>query len=78
MWWLRNTAKPSRIQIDNGAAMTSTAAVEWCERHNILTAFIQAGKRNQNAYIELVNPSFGYEVLNANLVITMGEVREIV
>ena len=69
--------KPRRIRVDNGAEMTSTAFVEWCERHKIQIVYIQPGKPNQNAYIERFNRSFRHEVLDANLFRTLSEVREI-
>ena len=69
--------KPRRIRVDNGAEMTSSTFVQWCERQQIQIVYIQPGKPNQNAYIERFNRSFRHEVLDANLFRTLGEVREI-
>ena len=68
--------KPRRTRVGNGAEMTSTAFVEWCERHEIQIVYIQPGKLNQNAYIERFNRSFRHEVLDANLFKTLSEIRE--
>lgn len=69
--------KPQRIRVDNGAEMTSSTFMAWCERQQIQIVYIQPGKPNQNAYIERFNRSFRHEVLDANLFGTLAEVREI-
>ena len=69
--------KPFRIRVDNGAEMTPTVFVQWCERQQIQIVYIQPGKPNQNAYIEQFNRSFRHEVLDVNLFRTLGDVREV-
>ena len=39
--------KPRRIRVDNGAEMTSTTFIEWCEQQQIQIIYIQPGKPSQ-------------------------------
>ena len=69
--------KPFRIRVDNGAEMTPTVFVQWCERQQIQIVYIQPGKPNQNAYIQRFNRSFCDELLDPYLFTTLLQRRAI-
>jgi len=45
--------KPAAIRCDNGPEYISHKLEEWTTKHQITLLFIQPGKPNQNAYIEM-------------------------
>jgi len=67
-------SRPRCFGVDNGAVMTSTVFVLWCERHKIQIVYIQPGKPSQNAYLERFNRSFRHALLDANLFRAVGKV----
>jgi putative transposase len=66
---------PSAVRVDNGPEFTADAFAEWCTDHGIAIHYIQPGKPDQNAYIERFNRSYRNEVLNANLLESVAELR---
>lgn len=69
---------PRMIRLDNGPELTSVKLQAWCESNGVELRFIQRGKPNQNAFIERFNRTFRSEVLNAYILETLEEVREVV
>jgi putative transposase len=69
--------KPQALRVDNGAELTATAFIEWCEHQQIQIWFIQPGKPDQNAFIERLNRSYREEVLDAYLFDSIKQVREV-
>lgn len=53
--------KPSAIRCDNGPEYLSAAIVEWAATWDINLEYIQAGKPQQNAYVERFNRTVRYE-----------------
>jgi putative transposase len=68
---------PRRIRCANGPEFISETLRAWCERHGITLVFIQPGNPNQNAYIERFNRTYRTEILNAWVVTTLDEVRDL-
>ena len=67
---------PKMIHVDNGPEFISLALEEWCRKHAINLAYIQPGKPMQNGYVERCNGSVRKELLNANVLYSLKEVRE--
>jgi putative transposase len=69
---------PRQIRVDNGPELISSKLVAWCDENQVRLHHIQPGKPTQNAYVERFNRSFRYEVLDAHLFDSLGQVRDIV
>lgn len=67
---------PKIIRVDNGPEMTAQVFVDWCKDNDVDIAYIEPGKRNQNAYIERFNRSYRTEVLDPHLFESLTQVRE--
>jgi putative transposase len=57
--------KPKYIRVDNGPEFISAALQAWANDREITFIFIEAGKPQQNGYVERFNRSFREEVLDA-------------
>ena len=49
--------QPQAIRVDNGPEYVNGKLMEWAEKRNVRQEYIQAGKPQQNAYIERYNRS---------------------
>lgn len=67
---------PQMIRVDNGPEFISHKLDAWCRQHNITLHHIQPGKPTQNAYVERFNGNMRRELLDANVFITLDDVRE--
>lgn len=72
MWGL-----PDAVRVDNGPEFLAEAFQSWCAKHGIEIRFIQAGKPNQNAFVERFNRSYREEILNAYLFESVEEVQRL-
>ena len=68
---------PKAIRCDNGPEIISQIFVDWCALHHIEIYYIQPGKPNQNPFIERFNRTYRSEVLNAHLLDSLDQVREV-
>jgi putative transposase len=68
---------PQRIRMDYGPELISWKMFDWAARHDVKLAFIQPGKPAQSAYIERFNRTFLEDVLDAFLLSSLQEAREI-
>jgi putative transposase len=66
-----------RARCDNGPEFVAEALRVWCERHGITLVLIQPGMPNQNAYIERFNRTYRTEILDAWVLTTLEEVRDL-
>lgn len=66
---------PEVIVCDNGPEFTSLAMDRWADRHGIKLSFIQAGKPQQNGFIESFNGKFREECLNQHLFRDMADAQ---
>lgn len=69
--------KPAEIRCDNGPEFLSHILVDYCNQQDITLKYIQPGKPTQNAYIERFNRSFREDVLDAYLLESLYELREL-
>jgi putative transposase len=69
--------RPRQLRCDNGPEFLADATKEWARQHSVHIHFIEPGKPNQNAYIERFNKSFRTEVLDAWVVASLDEVRDV-
>lgn len=67
---------PQTIRVDNGPEFIAQSTQEWCTKNHVTLQHIQPGKPNQNAYIERFNRSFREELLDANLFMSLEQVRD--
>ena len=71
----RYEGKPVRLRSDNGPEFISQDLQDWCKDHEVILHRIEPGKPTQNAYIEQFNGTFRGEVLNANKLSSLAQVR---
>lgn len=69
--------KPAEIRCDNGPEFLSCKLIEFCNKENIHIRYIQPGKPTQNAYIERFNRSYREDVLDAYLLESIEQLREL-
>lgn len=74
---IRLYGRPTRGRVDHGPELTAEAFVEWCAAQRIAIGYLQPGQPDQNAFIERFNRSFREEVLDAYLVDSLEQVREL-
>jgi putative transposase len=67
---------PQVLRTDNGPEFLGESFVQWAKANAMAIQYIQPGKPNQNAYIELFNRTFREEVLNQHLWASIDDVRE--
>ncbi|TBW98061.1 integrase core domain-containing protein, partial [Xanthomonas citri] len=68
--------KPAVIRCDNGPEYISGALLSWAQRHGIRVEHIQAGKPQQNAYVERYNRTIRYAWLAQTLFDTIDQVQD--
>jgi putative transposase len=66
--------KPAMIPEDNGPEYVSRKLIEWARKHHITLSYIQPGKPQQNAYIELYNRTVHNEWLGTYIFYSIQEV----
>jgi putative transposase len=66
---------PSAIRVDNGPEFTAQPFVDWCTDRGVAILYVQPGKPDQNADIERFNRTYRTQVLNAQLVESVAELR---
>jgi putative transposase len=66
---------PQMIRLDNGPEFISHKLDHWCRQQGITLHYIQPGKPTQNAYVERFNGNMRRELLNANVFLTLDDVR---
>ena len=69
--------KPDAIRVDNGPEYLSQVLTAWCQEQGGTLRYIQPGKPNQNASIERFNRTFRHAGLEADVVASLRQVREI-
>ena len=67
---------PDVLRVDNGPEFRSGEFTGWAENKGIEIRYIQAGKPNQNAYIERFNWTYREELLDLYIFESLEEVRE--
>lgn len=66
--------QPQIIRCDNGPEFISHEFTQWAKEHHIRIEYIQPGNPQQNAYIERLNRTVRYGLLQPNL---FGRIEEI-
>lgn len=69
--------RPEEIRCDNGPEFLSNRLVEFCNQENIRIKYIQPGKPTQNAFIERFNRSYREDVLDAYLLESLDQLKEL-
>ena len=69
--------KPWPMRVDNGSEMTGQLFVDWCCEEVVEFAYTQHGKSDQSAYIQRFSRLFRTEILEANILISLGQIREL-
>jgi putative transposase len=69
--------RPQAIRLDNGPELIAERFITWGAERAIDLRYIQPGKPDQNAFIERFNRTDRTEVLNAYVVESFEQVREI-
>ena len=67
--------KPTRIVSDNGTKLTSQAILKWINEYDVEWHYIDPGKPQQNAFIELFNGSLRDELLNEEMFDSLDDAR---
>jgi len=67
--------KPLSVVSDNGAELTSTAILNWCQEAGVEWHYIAPGKPTQNAFIESFNGKLRDELLNERRALMDGWAR---
>lgn len=67
---------PKQIRVDNGPELILVNLLNYCDENNVQLIHIQAGKPQQNGFIERFNGSFRRGFLNAYLFNSLSQVRE--
>ncbi len=68
--------KPRVLRCDNGPEYISGTLATWAEKHGVQLSFIQPGKSQQNAYIELYNRTVRYDWLGQYLFESIAQVQD--
>lgn len=71
----KGTAYPKMITVDNGREFTSKALDAWAYEHGVKLDFIRPGKPVENAVLESFNGRLRDEWLNANVFVSLHDVR---
>jgi putative transposase len=70
---------PQALRTDNGPEFLGWKAfINWAKAAGMAIQYVQPGKPNQNAYIERFNRTLREELLDANLLMRLDDVREAV
>ena len=69
--------KPKGIRTDNGPEFTSGLFQSWMDKNNITWVKIQKGKPQQNAIIERFNKTYREDVLDANILPSLEQLKVI-
>lgn len=69
--------RPQAIRLDNGPELIAERFLTWCAELGIELRYIQPGEPDQNAFIERFNRSYRTEVLNAYVLESLDQIREI-
>lgn len=69
--------KPDEIRCDNGPEFISHKLIDYCNRRGIKINYIQPGKPTQNAYIERFNRSYREDILDAYLLESLQQLKEL-
>ena len=67
--------RPLTMVSDNGAELTSTAVLRWCQERGVDWHYIAPGKPTQNAFIESFNGRLRDEFLNVHQFASLADVR---
>jgi putative transposase len=68
---------PMSCVSDNGAELTSSAVLEWCQTSGVAWQYIAPGKPQQNALIESFNGRLRNECLNETLFTSLRHARQV-
>ena len=69
---------PKYIRSDNGAEFTATAVRRWLSRMNVKTLYITPGSPWENGFIERLNGTLRYELLNREIFTSLKEAQVLV
>ncbi len=66
---------PEMIRVDNGPEFISRNLDQWSKLNHVKLIFIQPGKPMQNGYVERLNGSIRFDLLNAYVFKSLSQVR---
>lgn len=69
---------PQAIRTDQGPEFTGRALDQWAYRNGVELKLIEAGKPNQNAYVESFNGKFRDECLNEHWFVSLAHARAVI
>ena len=69
---------PRAIRTDQGPEFTGRALDQWAYRNGVELKLIEAGKPNQNAYVESFNGKFRDECLNEHWFVSLAHARAVI
>lgn len=69
--------KPEEIRSDNGTEFLAKAFNGFCRNSGIEHVRIQKGKPSQNGFVERFNRTYREDVLDANIFVTVNQVRDL-